>query len=218
MGECGVGVFFLAHDEHRVSIGVGLRLENVFRGEQFFVEVESYDVVLVGKAFHEGLGRIVLNGDGDRASEILAQLFDEVVLEANDRTVVDKIVGGVAENECGYGVAVLLYLFLVLEFGYERSMCYPSVPKEERSQKERCHQQEQITIVFLFQDFRIGSSPFSSSGGNGSVEAGEPVAIGSPSAARVSPWFRFRRAGFGRNRYRECCRQCRSSCEWCHNR
>ena len=102
--------------------------------EHLLVEIEPDNVILVGESLDECLRRVTLDGDFHWAIEILAHLFDQVVLITNHGTVVHKIIGGVIENESRDSVAMDRFLFFVLVFDRNGEVNNTPVPNDKRCQ------------------------------------------------------------------------------------
>ena len=110
-----VRTVFLAHNQYRICISHRIGKSDIVRHIIGLVKVETDDVILIGQSNGEHLVRIRLDGDIDRMVQILLQLFQDVILETDDRTLIHEIVGGMVKQAHRERIA-MLYVLLFLQF------------------------------------------------------------------------------------------------------
>ena len=133
-----VGGIFLPHDQHRIGIYNRLGNGDVVGFEVGLVEVEADDIVFVGKGGEEHAFSVGLDGDVHGPVEIFFQLFQNIVLETDDRPLIHKVIGSMVKQAHGKRVATFWLFPLKLGNVKVWDFQHMSAPQHDEGEQERC--------------------------------------------------------------------------------
>ena len=148
-----------------------LGFRNVPGYEIRFIKIIARNVVFPAKRFQKNLFGVWFNGNRDWTVQVCSQLANQIILESNDRTLIDEIIRRMIEDEGLDSIAVLhklgRLLFLII---HQRQRLYSVMSEQYDNQGDDGDGNKNITNVFPFQNnvFSIISSTSSASEGSDS--------------------------------------------------